>query len=82
MRQGEWFTVLEGTYAGQVHLVGWYFTAIGSGPDMPDRWYSLASCPRCGTLVPNDDSKGVSFGYFVVLHENWHAITDYPKPRN
>lgn len=90
---GEWFTVVRGPDAGAVRLAGWFLTAVAAGPGMSSPWYALASCPRCGALVSNDDAgderpmsgfealAATMAGCVAVrVHENWHAATDHPRP--
>lgn len=84
MNGGEWFVVLSGDHAGEVHMRGWMLTALRLVPDGSreyDRmhgWLALAICPRCAALVFADDNH--AHGDKKTAHEQWHAATDWPVP--
>jgi hypothetical protein len=81
MSDTRWFTVASGPLQGRVRLVGWLLTAVAAGPGMSDPWVAVAGCPRCGALVYNNDTNNErTLGEAVLLHEDWHAATDFPRP--
>jgi hypothetical protein len=79
---GRWFIIKSGEYKGRLHLAGWDLTAIRANPTSPryyDGCFGLATCPRCGALVSNNEKSG-SISGDMWGHEQWHAATDYPIP--
>lgn len=68
-----WFVVESGPHAGKPHLQGWMETAIKGA----DGWLSYAICPRCHAMVPVSGT----YGDQTWAHEQWHAATDFPIPK-
>lgn len=64
-----------------MRLIGWHLSAIRTSDlSRENPWFGFAVCPRCYAMVPNDGPVERLVNREVLMHENWHADTDYPRP--
>ena len=84
MPSGEWFVIKSGPDEGTINMAGWSFSAhLGistSRLNDGDAWLAFATCPRCFAMVLNTEVGQRMLSREIVLHNKWHANTDYPIP--